>query len=535
MKKLLQLMLLLVTTFSFGQATLLYHFPFNNSLAATTGGVSLTCNNPVFTSNGSNPTGALRVNVDDNQTSRDLNSVIGSLPLLPQGSSARSIAYKIKFNYLQTENNHCVFMYGSGSTSHAFGVQPTNTEEIVNFWGLGYTATFAGVSKQIDVWYDIVITYDPATNYITYYLNGSIYDIKVFYASAVNTTGTNFAMGRTIASNYGFGKFDIDDLKIYSGVLSESEVAALAIPQSQPATLIYHFPFNGNYDSVVNTGAFACTNLPPFVSNLTTPNSAISVNVANSNASRSTDSPTANLPLLPKGNAPRSFAFRINYNNLGSEQSVFGYGFNDYENNGFRYTQTSNNTNITSFAYGSGNTVSFLNPAGQGVWLNYIVTFDGYFTRLYTEGVQVGTALRQSNEALNTVVQTLVLGKNYHNTGNGFQSAENSNGSFLLDDLRIYTGVLTNAEVLALNATLSNEKFSKTNLTLSLYPNPANTTLNIDSENELKSVEIYSLLGQKMLSSTAKQLSISNLASGIYMVRVEDENGAVATQKLVKE
>jgi hypothetical protein len=533
MKKLLHIMMLLVATFSFGQATLLYHFPFNNSLAATIGGVSLTCNNPVFTSNGSNPTGALRVNVDDNQTSRDLNSVIGSLPLLPQGSSARSIAYKIKFNYLQTENNHCVFMYGSGATSQAFGVQPTNTEDIVNFWGSGYTATFAGLSKQIDVWYDIVITYDPATNYITYYLNGSIYDIKVFYAAAVNTTGTNFAMGRTIASNYGFGKFDIDDLKIYSGVLSESEVAALAIPQSQPATLIYHFPFNGNYDSVVNTGAFACTNLPPFANNLTTPNSAISVNVANSNASRSTDSPTANLALLPKGNAPRSFAFRINYNDLGSEQSVFGYGFNDYNNNGFRYSQTSNNAIVSSS--GANNTVSFLTPSAQNVWNNYVVTFDGYSTRVYSDGVQVGSALRQSNQALNTVVQTLVLGKNYHNTGNGFQSAEGSNGSFLLDDLRIYTGVLTNAEISALNVTLSNEKFSKNSFSFNLYPNPANSLLNIDIASEIKNVEIYSLLGQKMFSSTQKQLNISNLASGIYMLKVQDVNGTIATQKFVKK
>jgi hypothetical protein len=49
-----------------------------------------------------------------------------------------------------------------------------------------------------------------------------------------------------------------------------------------------------------------------------------------------------------------------------------------------------------------------------------------------------------------------------------------------------------------------------------------------------KSVEIYSLQGQKVLSSNQKQVYVSTLSKGIYMMRVEDEDGAVATQKLVK-
>ena len=72
------------------------------------------------------------------------------------------------------------------------------------------------------------------------------------------------------------------------------------------------------------------------------------------------------------------------------------------------------------------------------------------------------------------------------------------------------------------------------NLKFNLFPNPANSILNIDLATELKSVEIYSLQGQKVLSATEKQINISGLSSGIYIVKVIDKNSAVATQKLVK-
>jgi hypothetical protein len=52
-------------------------------------------------------------------------------------------------------------------------------------------------------------------------------------------------------------------------------------------------------------------------------------------------------------------------------------------------------------------------------------------------------------------------------------------------------------------------------------------------ENEVKLVEIFSLQGQKVMSSNSKNVTVSNLSKGIYLVRIEDENNAVATQKLI--
>lgn len=66
-----------------------------------------------------------------------------------------------------------------------------------------------------------------------------------------------------------------------------------------------------------------------------------------------------------------------------------------------------------------------------------------------------------------------------------------------------------------------------------LHPNPASDYFTIELENELKSVEIYSLQGQKVLVSDTKNINVSNLSKGIYLVLIEDSSNAVASQKLI--
>ena len=66
-----------------------------------------------------------------------------------------------------------------------------------------------------------------------------------------------------------------------------------------------------------------------------------------------------------------------------------------------------------------------------------------------------------------------------------------------------------------------------------LHPNPASDYFTIEMENELKSVEIYSLQGQKVLVSDTKNINVSNLSKGIYLVLIEDSSNVVASQKLI--
>lgn len=74
-----------------------------------------------------------------------------------------------------------------------------------------------------------------------------------------------------------------------------------------------------------------------------------------------------------------------------------------------------------------------------------------------------------------------------------------------------------------------------TNLKFNLFPNPSSNLLNIDLATELKSVEVYSLQGQKVLSATAKSINIANIAVGTYIVKVEDIEGVIGTNRFIKE
>ena len=71
---------------------------------------------------------------------------------------------------------------------------------------------------------------------------------------------------------------------------------------------------------------------------------------------------------------------------------------------------------------------------------------------------------------------------------------------------------------------------------LSLYPNPVSDgKVYITSKNDLdKNIIIFDVLGKKILQTTmsSKELNISNLTPGVYIIRIE-ENQATATRKLI--
>lgn len=66
-----------------------------------------------------------------------------------------------------------------------------------------------------------------------------------------------------------------------------------------------------------------------------------------------------------------------------------------------------------------------------------------------------------------------------------------------------------------------------------ISPNPTTDAFTIEMEKEVKSVEIYSLQGHKVMTTSSKEINVSNLSKGIYLVRIESSNDGVATQKLI--
>ncbi len=74
---------------------------------------------------------------------------------------------------------------------------------------------------------------------------------------------------------------------------------------------------------------------------------------------------------------------------------------------------------------------------------------------------------------------------------------------------------------------------------LSVYPNPATNTVNFKSENApIANIAIFDITGKEVikmndLSLNNTSIDVSNLQRGIYLVKIEDENGAKQAVKLV--
>lgn len=64
-----------------------------------------------------------------------------------------------------------------------------------------------------------------------------------------------------------------------------------------------------------------------------------------------------------------------------------------------------------------------------------------------------------------------------------------------------------------------------------VYPNPASDLLHFKAEN-LQSVDIYSLKGERLMTTTGESLNVSQLAGGLYIVKVEFAEGEVSYHKV---
>ena len=68
---------------------------------------------------------------------------------------------------------------------------------------------------------------------------------------------------------------------------------------------------------------------------------------------------------------------------------------------------------------------------------------------------------------------------------------------------------------------------------IAIYPNPTNGLLNIEGQGTML-VSVSNLLGQKLMETNAESnatLDLSQFGQGMYIVRIESENG-VTIQKV---
>ena len=87
---------------------------------------------------------------------------------------------------------------------------------------------------------------------------------------------------------------------------------------------------------------------------------------------------------------------------------------------------------------------------------------------------------------------------------------------------------------ISVNSALATESFDKS--ALSYFPNPVKNVLTFTNAEKFSSVEIYNLLGQRVLSQnfSTSDINLSALTSGAYIVKLKSES-SVKSIKIIKE
>lgn len=123
---------------------------------------------------------------------------------------------------------------------------------------------------------------------------------------------------------------------------------------------------------------------------------------------------------------------------------------------------------------------------------------------------------------------TLVFHADIKNFSNANTSPLEGGGKIYIDEIQILD-----------SNPLSNDEFNL-DTDISLYPNPVKSNFTIQTKNgvEITKVAIYNTLGAKVAVNpvlAGNKYDISSLASGMYLVKISDDKGAVTTKRLLKQ
>lgn len=86
-------------------------------------------------------------------------------------------------------------------------------------------------------------------------------------------------------------------------------------------------------------------------------------------------------------------------------------------------------------------------------------------------------------------------------------------------------------------ASLNNPNFTQ-DVTVTIYPNPTQSIINIKSENTIKSIQLYDVQGRllqtTLINETSSYIDISDKSNGIYFLKITSDKG-IKVERIVKE
>ena len=165
-------------------------------------------------------------------------------------------------------------------------------------------------------------------------------------------------------------------------------------------------------------------------------------------------------------------------------------------------------------------------------WSFITMTYSLKTISLYIDGLLV-CSTTNTGITINTV----------GNSGISIGLSDQANGHWgpfdgKIDDIGIWNRALTQIEITALfnSSNVGINEVSQSNL-FTVYPNPTNSALTINSIANYTSIQIVNMLGQVVFTKEkSASLNVSSLPSGIYFIQLVDNKGSViGKEKFVKE
>jgi hypothetical protein len=217
-------------------------------------------------------------------------------------------------------------------------------------------------------------------------------------------------------------------------------------------------------------------------------------------------------------------ADQFSYGETGDCMVSWSYYPSAYTSSGFQGTSLDQNNYLISPAFTpvAGSTLSFYCMSFNGTQYP-----DAIMVKLSTGGTSEGdfsttlmplTTVSWSEWTEQTVDLSAYAGQNVRIA---FVHQSNDMFGLLLDEVTVTGGQTGIAE---------------NNNSISIYPNPATSVLNVEAEG-FSTIEMVNVLGQVVYSANATsnmQINVSNLDNGVYFVRLNGANGT-ATQKFIKK
>lgn len=200
-------------------------------------------------------------------------------------------------------------------------------------------------------------------------------------------------------------------------------------------------------------------------------------------------------------------------------------------------TTFANNTSQNS----PGSTIRVTN-ATNSFFRNVIVYDNGGFTPFLVTGTlgnpTVSTSIIQGGQ-FSAMTSNPLLNPDFtlRATSPALNSGDNSYISAgittdLAGNARIHNSII-DLGAYEYDAALSTTDF-KTFSDFTVYPNPSNGMITIESDENIEEIVIYSLQGQVVIKSNISKIDISNLSNGIYLMEIKTIEGKLGTKKIIK-